>query len=116
MRTKTRFISLLLALVMSFSLITPGCSGRLGLLRSFNLIVVEGASEHGDELDAGDLVIGSERAVLETGYDMGMADGKFHGEESMTRAQACTVIMRMLKLINSYNPGDKTFFAALAIS
>lgn len=47
----------------------PGCSGRLGLLRSFNLIVVEGASEHGDELDAGDLVIGSERAVLETGYD-----------------------------------------------
>lgn len=42
-----------------------------------------------------------------TGIIMGMADGKFHGEESMTRAQACTVIMRMLKLINSYNPGDK---------
>lgn len=42
-----------------------------------------------------------------TGVIMGMADGKFHGEESMTRAQACTVIMRMLKLINSYNPGDK---------
>lgn len=42
-----------------------------------------------------------------TGIIMGIADGKFHGEESMTRAQACTVIMRMLKLINSYNPGDK---------
>ena len=42
-----------------------------------------------------------------TGVIMGMADGKFHGEESMTRAQACTVIMRMLKLLNSYNPGDK---------
>lgn len=41
------------------------------------------------------------------GIITGMADGKFHGEESMTRAQACTVIMRMLKLINSYNPGDK---------
>lgn len=41
------------------------------------------------------------------GIIAGMADGKFHGEESMTRAQACTVIMRMLKLINSYNPGDK---------
>jgi hypothetical protein len=25
----------------------------------------------------------------------------------MTRAQACTVIVRMLKLLNKYNPGDK---------
>ena len=42
-----------------------------------------------------------------TGVIAGMTDGKFHGEQSMTRAQACTVIMRMLKLINKYNPGDK---------
>jgi len=42
-----------------------------------------------------------------TGIIAGMSDGKFHGEQSMTRAQACTVIMRMLKLINKYNPGDK---------
>lgn len=42
-----------------------------------------------------------------TGLIAGMSDGKFHGEQSMTRAQACTVIMRMLKLINKYNPGDK---------
>lgn len=42
-----------------------------------------------------------------TGVIAGMSDGKFHGEQSMTRAQACTVIMRMLKLINKYNPGDK---------
>ena len=43
----------------------PGCSGRLGLLRSFNLVVVERTGQHGDELDAGDLLVGSERAVLE---------------------------------------------------
>lgn len=36
----------------------------------------------------------------------GMADGTFSGNNSMTRAQACTVIMRMLKLVNNYNPGD----------
>lgn len=36
----------------------------------------------------------------------GMSDGTFSGESSMTRAQACTVIMRMLKLVNNYNPGD----------
>lgn len=42
-----------------------------------------------------------------TGVIAGMSDGKFHGEQNMTRAQACTVIMRMLKLINKYNPGDK---------
>lgn len=41
------------------------------------------------------------------GIIAGMADGSFAGTQSMTRAQACTVIMRMLKLINSYNPGDK---------
>ena len=41
------------------------------------------------------------------GIITGMADGTFSGTQSMTRAQACTVIMRMLKLINSYNPGDK---------
>ena len=55
MRTKTRFISLLLALVMSFSLITTAFAADIP------------ESEHGDELDAGDLVIGSERAVLEAG-------------------------------------------------
>ncbi|MBD5170064.1 MAG: S-layer homology domain-containing protein [Oscillibacter sp.] len=37
----------------------------------------------------------------------GMSDGTFSGSNSMTRAQACTVIMRMLKLVNNYNPGDK---------
>jgi len=47
----------------------PGRSSRLGLLSGFNLVVVEGASEHGDELDSGDLLVGSERAVLEAGND-----------------------------------------------
>lgn len=41
------------------------------------------------------------------GVITGMADGSFAGTESMTRAQACTVIVRMLKLLNKYNPGDK---------
>ena len=35
----------------------------------------------------------------------GMSDGTFSGTQSMTRAQACTVIVRMLKLVNDYNPG-----------
>lgn len=43
----------------------PGRSSRLGLLSGFNLVVVEGAGEHGDELDAGDFLVGTERAVLE---------------------------------------------------
>ena len=51
------------------------------------------------------------RTPVKTCYGLGiitgMADGTFSGTQSMTRAQACTVIMRMLKLINSYNPGDK---------
>lgn len=34
----------------------------------------------------------------------GMSDGAFHGEQSMTRAQACAVIVRMMKLINSSTP------------
>ena len=37
----------------------------------------------------------------------GMSDGTFSGTQSMTRAQACTVIVHMLKLINNYNSGDK---------
>ena len=41
------------------------------------------------------------------GIITGMTDGTFSGSQSMTRAQACTVIMRMMKLINNYNPGDK---------
>lgn len=41
------------------------------------------------------------------GIITGMSDGTFSGANSMTRAQACTVIMRMLKLVNNYNPGDK---------
>ena len=36
----------------------------------------------------------------------GMDNGNFEGAQSMTRAQACTVIVRMLKLVNKYNPGD----------
>ena len=35
----------------------------------------------------------------------GMSDGKFHGEESMTRAQACVVITRMINVINGETPG-----------
>lgn len=34
----------------------------------------------------------------------GMSDGKFHGEESMTRAQSCVVITRMLNVINGETP------------
>ena len=41
------------------------------------------------------------------GIISGMTDGSFAGTESMTRAQACTVIVRMLKLLDKYNPGDK---------
>lgn len=41
------------------------------------------------------------------GIISGMADGSFAGTQSMTRAQACTVIVRMLKLLDKYNPGDK---------
>lgn len=40
-----------------------------------------------------------------TGVLTGMSDGMFHGEESMTRAQACVVITRMLNVINSETPG-----------
>jgi len=47
------------------------------------------------------------KGAYASGIIAGMSDGKFHGEQSMTRAQACTVIMRLLKLINNYNPGDK---------
>lgn len=42
-----------------------------------------------------------------TGVITGMTDGKFHGEQSMTRAQSCAVIIRMLKLIGSSAPGGK---------
>ena len=41
------------------------------------------------------------------GIITGMGNGNFEGAQSMTRAQACTVIMRMMKLINNYNPGDR---------
>ena len=41
------------------------------------------------------------------GIITGMADGTFSGTQSMTRAQACTVIMRMMNLLNNYNPGDE---------
>lgn len=34
----------------------------------------------------------------------GMSDGKFHGEGSMTRAQSCVVITRMLNVINGETP------------
>lgn len=37
----------------------------------------------------------------------GMSDGTFSGTQSMTRAQACTVMVRMRKLTNSYDPGSK---------
>ena len=47
----------------------PGRSGRFGLLGSVQLAGVEGTGQHGDELNAGDLLIGSERAVLEAGHD-----------------------------------------------
>lgn len=39
-----------------------------------------------------------------TGVITGMSDGKFHGEESMTRAQSCIVITRMLDVINGETP------------
>lgn len=41
------------------------------------------------------------------GVITGMSDGTFSGSQNMTRAQACTVMVRMLKVINQYNPGDK---------
>ena len=41
------------------------------------------------------------------GIITGMTDGTFSGTQSMTRAQACSVIMRMMTLLNTYNPGDK---------
>ena len=41
------------------------------------------------------------------GIITGMTDGTFSGTQSMTRAQACSVIMRMMTLLNNYNPGDK---------
>lgn len=47
----------------------PGRSGGLGLGGSIQLVCVEGAGQHGDELDTGDLVFGPEGAVLEAGYD-----------------------------------------------
>lgn len=36
----------------------------------------------------------------------GMSDGKFHGEQTMTRAQACVVITRMKDVINSETPSQ----------
>ena len=30
----------------------------------------------------------------------GMSDGAFHGEQTMTRAQACAVMVRMIRLLN----------------
>lgn len=51
------------------------------------------------------------RTPVKTCYGLGiitgMSDGTFAGTQNMTRAQACTVIIRMLKLIGNYNPGDK---------
>lgn len=35
----------------------------------------------------------------------GMSDGCFHGEEFMTRAQACVVVTRMINVINGETPG-----------
>ena len=40
------------------------------------------------------------------GIITGMEDGKFAGMQNMTRAQACTVIIRMMTRINNYQPGD----------
>lgn len=42
-----------------------------------------------------------------SGVIMGNSDGTFGGTGNMARAQACTIIVRLLKLINNYNPGDK---------
>ncbi len=50
---------------------------------------------------------GAVKGCYAAGIIAGMSDGKFHGEQSMTRAQASAVIVRLLKLINNYNPGDK---------
>lgn len=35
----------------------------------------------------------------------GMSDGCFHGEQFMTRAQACVVVTRMINVINGETPG-----------
>lgn len=40
-----------------------------------------------------------------TGVITGMSDGMFHGENGMTRAQACVVITRMFNVINGETPG-----------
>ena len=39
------------------------------------------------------------------GIITGMADGTFSGTQSMTRAQACAVVMRLFRVIDGFNPG-----------
>ncbi len=45
------------------------------------------------------------RYCLAAGVLTGMPDGKFHADQTMTRAQACAVVMRLFRVIDGFNPG-----------
>lgn len=48
------------------------------------------------DIDPNGWSVGYINAALNKGYIAGMADGKFHPEESITFAQACTILVRAL--------------------
>ena len=45
------------------------------------------------------------RYCLAAGILTGMPDGKFHADQTMTRAQACAVVMRLFRVIEEFKPG-----------
>lgn len=60
-----------------------------------------------DQIPAGDdtqIYYLSVPSCYYAGVLTGMSDGAFHGEQGMTRAQACAVIIRMMNLLNGSIP------------
>lgn len=91
-----------MASILRMAMVDHGKSPRYGEWQS-----VTGSIKDYDQFPARDDVQIYDLSVPScyyVGVLTGMSDGKFHGEESMTRAQSCVVITRMLNVINGETP------------
>lgn len=91
-----------MASILRMAMVDHGKSPRYGEWQS-----VTGSIKDYDQFPARDDVQIYDLSVPScyyVGVLTGMSDGNFHGEESMTRAQACVVITRMQDVINGETP------------